>query len=206
MKDNLSVQDGLAILSRRIIIPWAMRKEVLECLHSSHQGIDKTKRRARESVYWPSINSDIKNAVSSCEACTKYLPSQPQETMKTDPPPAYVFQQVSADLFYHAGITFLVYVDRLSGWPIVHSFCRSDPNATQIANVCREHFSDLGVPEKFRCDNGPQFTWIIFKSFLDAWGVQPMTDVNPILPPIQWLSRERSQVDETTHPKDRSGR
>ena len=39
------------------IIPKSLRSEVLKQLHASHQGIERTQRRA--TVYWPRIISDI---------------------------------------------------------------------------------------------------------------------------------------------------
>ena len=60
MRNELSELQGLVVLqSRRIVVPTALRKEVLKRLHASHQGVDRTQRRARETVYWPGINSDI---------------------------------------------------------------------------------------------------------------------------------------------------
>jgi hypothetical protein len=74
-KDELSFQDGLVIRGCRIVIPPIAKKYVLKRLHSSHQGIEKTKRRARQSVYWPGHTNDITNLVKSCSLCQYHLPS-----------------------------------------------------------------------------------------------------------------------------------
>ena len=68
IRDQLSIDDDLILFDSKILIPEIARREVLNHLHSSHQGIEKT-RRARQIVYWPGINNDIANIVSSCRKC-----------------------------------------------------------------------------------------------------------------------------------------
>ena len=115
LKDQLSVEDGLILFdSHRIVIPQAKHREILAKLHSSHQGIERTKRRARQTVYWAGINNNIQNVVEACNACQKNLPSLQKEPMMSDPPPSRPFEDVSADLFCYAGKSYMVYVDRLS--------------------------------------------------------------------------------------------
>lgn len=75
IRDHLSIDNGLVLFGCRIVIPKDARKKILQDLHSSHQGIERTKRRARQTVYWPAINSDIDNMVSSCSKCINQLPS-----------------------------------------------------------------------------------------------------------------------------------
>ena len=110
----------------QIVIPKALRKDVLYELHSSHQGIERTKRRARQAVYWPGMNSDIKSTVEACEPCQIHLPSQQQETQQEDVQPTFPFQDTSADLFTHGGYKYLMHVDRFSGFPLMHMW-KSDP-------------------------------------------------------------------------------
>ena len=97
VRERLSIDDGLLVCGARLVIPHSLRREVLERLHDSHQGVDRTKRRARQSVYWPNIDQDISNVVSACEACHAKLPSLPKKPLLTDPCPITVFQSVSAD-------------------------------------------------------------------------------------------------------------
>ena len=57
VRDELVVQDGLILHGDRLVIPKILRKKMMESLHVSHQGIEATLRRARESMYWPSMNA-----------------------------------------------------------------------------------------------------------------------------------------------------
>ncbi|XP_064100829.1 uncharacterized protein K02A2.6-like [Macrobrachium nipponense] len=148
-----------------------MRRNILTRLHDSHRGVEATKRRAKQTVYWPGINSDIANTVHACEPCQIMQPSQQQEPWLCNENPSRPFESVSADFFSVAGKSFLVYVDRLSGWPVVVKF-----GTNTTAEATTRHFShifrDLGVPVRLMTDGGPQFTSSEFKNFLGRWGVQ----------------------------------
>ena len=68
-RDELAVEAGVIFKGRQILVPPSMQKDILKQLHSGHQGVEKTRRLARESVYWVKINSDIDNTCNSCESC-----------------------------------------------------------------------------------------------------------------------------------------
>ena len=57
-RDELAVEDGIVVKSHPIIIPTVLQKEILPKLHAAHQGIEKTKLRARTVVYWRGLNKD----------------------------------------------------------------------------------------------------------------------------------------------------
>ena len=170
-REELSVTDGLVLFESRLVIPAAARRDVLAKLHASHQGVERTRRRARQSVFWPGINADISNTVGACAACQERLPSHPPEPMMSDPMPSRVFEDVSADLFSHAGKHFLVYADRLSGWPVIDSWTR-DPSSREVIRIIARNFVNLGVPVRIRSDGGPQFDSKEYKDFLERWGVK----------------------------------
>ena len=67
---------------RHIVIPTTLKQQVLDQLHTNHIGIEKTKLLACESVYWPSINSDIEKYIKSCATCLEFQQMQPKEKTK----------------------------------------------------------------------------------------------------------------------------
>jgi len=181
MQHDLTVDDGLVLLNARIVIPTSARRDTLSRLHAAHQGLVRTKRRARQAVYWPAMNADITSVIQRCAICQEMQASQASEPPLVEPSPARVFEDVSADLFSYAGNTYLVGVDRLSGWPSIHVWYRKDPSAADVIKVIRQNFTALGVPVRFRSDNGPQFKARAFQLFLEQWGVRhaPSTPYNP---------------------------
>ena len=167
----LAVDDGLVVYGARLEIPASPRHDVLIRLHDAHQGVERTKRRARLSVYWPGIDRDICNVVSSCQSCRQLTASHANEPLWVeDDLPTRVFESVSADYFHVAGRTFLVYVDRLSGWPYV-TVCPQTASADHLVKQLRQLFSQTGVPVTLRTDGGPQFVSSTVRRFLDRWGV-----------------------------------
>ena len=49
---EFSIRDGLLMRGRRIVVPAVLQKEILDRLHTGHQGITKCRQRARQSVWW----------------------------------------------------------------------------------------------------------------------------------------------------------
>lgn len=71
----------------KIIIPAHIRKEILEKIHQRHVGLNKSKLRARRSVFWSGINSDIENFFQTCATCKKYAYCQLREPVQMRPVP-----------------------------------------------------------------------------------------------------------------------
>ena len=62
-RNDITEVQGLLLYRSRIIIPSELRKEILERIHSGHLGMDKCKRRARDTVFWPGLSNKIKQRV-----------------------------------------------------------------------------------------------------------------------------------------------
>ena len=175
VRNELSESEGLILRNGvQIVIPLNIRKEILSRLHSSHQGIEGTRRRARRSVYWPGINSDISSTVGACTECQQYLPSQAPEPLCSEKIPSAPFVEVSTDLFSESGQSFLVLTDLFTGWPLVHRWYQ-DPTSGQIINVLKHWFSSTGIPVRLKSDNGPQYSAEEFRQFCEDWNIVHVT-------------------------------
>ena len=93
-RDSLSQVDGVPLFKDRVIIPKSLRDEVLETLHSAHQGVTGMNERAQSSVWWPGITPQIKERRDKCRNCTEHTPSQPSAPPQTLPQPEYPFQKI----------------------------------------------------------------------------------------------------------------
>ena len=68
-------------MGTRIVIPRSMRKSVLKKIHEGHMGIERY-RRAREHIYWPGINANIREMVENYVECQAYSRSNTPEPLK----------------------------------------------------------------------------------------------------------------------------
>ena len=152
MRDEMSIQDGLIFKGERVVVPRASRSELLRRIHSSHLGVNGCLNRARECLYWPGMTADIKNYVSTCEACREYEQGQVKETMMSPETPNRPWQRVAADLFEFEGKTYLVTSDYYS------DFFELD-HLRSLSSVCvirklKARFARHGIPEQLVTDNG----------------------------------------------------
>ena len=174
MRQHLSVDEDLIVCGCRLLIPAAMRREVLQKLHESHQGSVRTKQRARLVAYWPGIDHDIDNVVLSCKRCQDLLPANCKEPIIAKPTPSRPFQEVAGDFCYYGGREYLILVDCFSDWPDIVAMGR-DTTAAKLISAMRQSFCRTGVPDVFWSDQGPQFKSHRFQEFAQQWGFRHVT-------------------------------
>ncbi|KAK9688198.1 Integrase zinc binding domain [Popillia japonica] len=80
-RDVITEVDGILFKSNQLIIPQSMKKEILQKLHYSHLGINKTISKARETVFWPYMSKEIGDMIQNCITCLEYQNSQQQENL-----------------------------------------------------------------------------------------------------------------------------
>ena len=174
VRAHLTIEDDLILYGCRLLIPSQMRRQILQQLHASHQGTVRTKERARLAVYWPGMDNDIENIISSCKQCQDNLPSNPKEPIILKPKPARPFQEIAVDFCSHAGQQYLILVDCYTDWPDIIPM-GNNTAATQLTKALRGCFCRTGAPDKLWSDQGPQFTSKILYDFLQRWGVEHIT-------------------------------
>ena len=171
-RDELAIEDGLIVKGECIVIPRSMIPDILEQLHSAHQGGEKMKLRARSTVFWTGITKDIDNTVSRCTQCPESQPRQRREPMSPSEVPPRAWHTVGADLFTLNG-EYLVVVDYYSKYPFV--FKLSSTERYSIVEKLKNLFSEQGIPAILRTGNGPQFVSHKFQRFAEEFGFQHTT-------------------------------
>ena len=102
-RDELSSVDGLLFRAQRLIVPHSWRKEMLDRIHKSHQGIVTCKQRARDILFWPGMSSQIEDKVSKCSTCSQFQRAQPKELMVIQELPDRPWAKIGSDLFEFNG-------------------------------------------------------------------------------------------------------
>lgn len=68
-KEELSYANGLILKNSSVIVPKRLREDMLNRIHFSHMGIEKSKNKAREVMYWPGMSKEIEGKFSNCMTC-----------------------------------------------------------------------------------------------------------------------------------------
>ncbi len=170
VKDDLHVHDDVLYYGHRFMIPETLRSEILNILHSAHQGVTGMKDRASGSVWWPRMNQDIETRRRRCSGCNWSTPSNPAPTPSKPVSPDYPMQSLCCDKALIGKHTYFVLVDRFSNWPSIRQ--TTGGGAKDLILFLRKHFENFGVPEDIMSDGGPEFVAYEVQSFLKRWGVK----------------------------------
>ena len=178
-RDEISSVDGLLFKAEKLIVPQSMRKEMLDRIHESHQGIVKCKQRARDILFWPGMSSQIEDKVSKCSVCNQFQRAQPREPMIIHEPPDRPWSKIGCDLFEFNGVHYLLSVDYYSKWIEVAKL--DDITSSNIICHLKSQFARYGIPDELISDNGPQYACSAFNDFSRSYGFVHTTS-SPLYP------------------------
>ena len=168
----LSMEQDLLLYGTRLVIPEKMRSDILEKIHTGHQGIVKCRARARESVWWPGLSAQIESMVERCPVCVRERQIPPEPLIPTDTPD-YPWQKIGMDLFELKKEQYLIVVDYYSRY--IELALLRQTTAECVINHCKSIFSRHGIPEVVMSDNGCQFTSHQFTAFAEKYGFTHIT-------------------------------
>ncbi len=153
--------------------PWIplyepLRTKLMSLAHdtrlSGHGGMHKTSDLLSRSVYWPLMNKDVRNFVSTCDLCqrTKIDRTRRQGHLEPLPTPPRPWASVSMDhitdlpesLGYNR---ILVIIDRYSKFGIFLPANDTDGAIGTARHANRHVFSVYGYPEVVISDRGGEF-------------------------------------------------
>ena len=149
-----------------------MQAEMLQRIHSGHQGITKCFERAKQSIWWPGISKQIKEMIHKCLICCQQLTQQAEPLLPTVFPD-YPWQKVGADLFTFKGSNYLLLIDYYSHYV---EMCKlHSTTSTATIQHMKSIFARHGIPETLISDNGPQFSADSFAHFAKEFDFQYQT-------------------------------
>ena len=114
VKDSLTLYKRLILKDLRVVVPLTLRSKILNILHQGHTGIERTKLRARNTVYWPGISKDITELISSCETCISFRNAQPTEPLLKHEIADQPWVKIGTDLFSFNNKDYVIVVDYAS--------------------------------------------------------------------------------------------
>ncbi|PIK56749.1 hypothetical protein BSL78_06330 [Apostichopus japonicus] len=127
---------------------------MLDKIHSSHLGIDGCLRRARECLYLPGMNAELKDYIQTCDVCASVGINQPKEPLMPHAIERRPWSKVGVDLFHVHDRNYVVTVNYFSGfWEI--DFLQ-DTTSNRVIHKLKGQFARHGIPDVCMSDNGPQ--------------------------------------------------
>ncbi|KAK2549435.1 Uncharacterized protein P5673_030110, partial [Acropora cervicornis] len=144
--DEIGVYNGVLYKGDRVIVPTALRKEMMKRIHASHQGQQACLRRAKDALFWPGMSSQIKEAVSNWSLCAEYQTAWPKEPLITPELPSRPWSIVAQDLYSFQGNNFLITVDAFSAYWEVDKLPQTTSPA--VIDVTKQHFARYGIPDR----------------------------------------------------------
>ena len=171
-RSRLTLHGNLLLYGSRIVVPKALRAETLQKLHMGHQGVQRCRSRANDSVWWPGLASQILETVQACRVCAEH--STPHhEPMIASRLPDYPWQKVGSDLFQLRGDHYLLVVDYFSRFPEVVKL--PSTTASGVVAALKAIFARHGIPETVFSDNGPQYDSHEMDTFAFSYGFHHVT-------------------------------
>uniref|UniRef100_A0A8C1X2E4 Gypsy retrotransposon integrase-like protein 1 n=1 Tax=Cyprinus carpio TaxID=7962 RepID=A0A8C1X2E4_CYPCA len=178
VRHTISIDDELLMKDDRIIVPRALRPEVLKRLHAAHQGIQRSLAHARSCFYWPGLTKAVRQMVEACSFCQESRPENQKEPLISHPVPTGPWQKIAADIFDLQGRSFLLIVDYFSKYPEVLKL--SDKTSASLIAHFKTVFARHGVPETLIADHVPFASAEMARFALD-WGFN-ITHSSPNFP------------------------
>ena len=173
-RSDIHVIDDLVFKNNSLIIPFSLRKEMLQNIHSSHLGMSRCKNLARNFIFWPNINSQIEQIVENCQLCTRHRPSNPKETLIVTETPSYPWEKIGADLLQFRDKKYLVMIDYYSKY-IEICLLNTSSSAKYVITHFKSAFARHGIPLILFTDNGPPFDSLESKNFCLEWDIEHIT-------------------------------
>ena len=190
-RGNLSLdQDGLLLCAQRIVVPAALRLQVLGQLHTSHQGITNCRQRAKQLVWWPGLSAQLTEYVRSCSTCAR-AQAQRAEPLLPSELPGLPWQRVALDFFDLKSHTYLLAVDYYSRY--IEIALMSSMTTSQTILHLRSIFARHGIPEELISDNGPQLASQEFGEFAPKLGIKHKTS-SPLYPQANGMAERAVQT------------
>ena len=187
--DRLSIQRG--VLCRRmtdpktrethlqLVLPRCLREPVLSGLHDKlgHQGTERTESLVRQRCYWPGLQRDVREWVTTCMRCSQAKPpsrkiqtpmesiraSRPLQIVTTD----YTLLEPSSNGMENVLVISDVFTKLVQAVPT-----RNQTAATVAKSLVRYWFLIYGVPERLHSDQGRNFEAKIVQELYKLYGIE----------------------------------
>jgi RNase H-like domain found in reverse transcriptase/Reverse transcriptase (RNA-dependent DNA polymerase)/Integrase zinc binding domain len=172
-KDEIHVKDGLFFKGNQLIIPKTQRQKTLTAIHIAHQGVGSCQAKAKEAIYWPGMDKDIKTMILACETCQSYSRSNTKEPLLPQDIPKLPWDKVGVDFLKADNKTYMLVTDYHSKFVEIREM--STTTAPAVIKDLKQIFRTHGIPSTLISDNGPPFDSHLMDNFTSTWDIHHVT-------------------------------
>ena len=172
-REELGIENGIIFKGPQVLIPKSLQKGILQQLHRGHQGVEKTRLLARESVYWQNINTDIEKMIQECDACQETRPANNKEPLIPHEIPQAPWKKLGTDIFEINGKHYLLIADYMTKYPIVVPV--TTISSENIAEQTKRILGMFGKPDIIISDNATTYTGKAYQDFISEWSINHIT-------------------------------
>ena len=143
---------------------------------SGHLGLARTRDKALERFYWPSVDRDIRSYCETCVQCQKRSrPAPHMEAKLRTEVSSRPYERIAIDitempLSARGNKYALVLMDYFSKY--VHVFPMANQTTESVADCLMKLILEQGVPERLHSDQGRQFEAAVFQELCRQLGIQ----------------------------------
>ncbi len=190
----------------KLVIPHALRKEILDELHNKpcggHLGVSRVRSAIKQRFYWPRMRADIERWCKCCRTCSlsKRGPSRGKSPLVQELV-ASVWERVAFDVIGPLKQTargnrfILTVVDYFAKW--VEAYPLPEHTAKTVAwTIVTEWVARYGVPLHLHCDQAPEFESKVMADFCKMLGITK-TRTSPYHPSGNGLAERSNQTLES---------
>ena len=115
-------------------------------IHQGHLGIENCKKRTRQSLFWPLMNSEIEDMIMKCPSCLTFRNCQASEPIINHPIPNQAWIKSGIDPFCLYGHYYLLMIDYYSKFIVIETL--KNLQSSTVINKCKKIFSQFETPKE----------------------------------------------------------
>ena len=182
LSENILHKDGNNSGQKRLILPYALRKEIFQSLHGrpfgGHRGINKVLESLRSRFYWPGMKKDVLRWVAQCATCQQLKDPLPRKHTELQPMPVSApLDRIQLDIVGPLPTTqngnnyILVLCDYFTKW--AEAWALPNHTAQTVAEtVVKEFVCKFGCAKQIHTDQGTEFNSHLFREMCALLGME----------------------------------